>query len=331
MLTVFYASGSAIFSVAAILWQGGDFAATVNGGQVAIGLLLLGVWSSTSLSEERVRGSLDLLMSSPLSAWQIVKGKWLGAFRAAPLLAFLPCTVIGSIAYTADRSVIGAVCFLLIYVMFAGGAVTSLGLLMAIWFSRVGRAVSVTVAVYASVTVVWLFLVTTVFAGPDRDGSALASPFFCVGKMTFDFGRRGEVRSTNGRFSGRPPWLSWALSMLGKAARDFDRRLGRVEEPLVRLGRPSPAARVAGLLYICVFGLPGVRRNSLGIGHSSWRFSSRWDRLLLQGSPRRRQSVISRAAPSAIDRSAAYRPRVSCSRNGEERFGTPWHSSRSRR
>ena len=288
VLTVFYAGGSAIFSLAAILWQGGDFAATVNGSQVAIGLLLLGVWSATSLAEERVRGSLDLLMCSPLSTWQIVKGKWIGAFRAAPLLAIMPCLVVGSIAYTADRSVIKAVCFMLTYVLCAGAAVTSLGVLMAIWFSRVGRALSVTVAAYASITVGWLFVVTTV-GGGDRDTLAVASPFFCAGKMTYDFGRRGENTSSDWPIFWIAAALLLGVAMLHQAFRDFDRRLGRIEEPLVTLGRPSPAARITGLVTIalsaCVTVVAfrsewgGCRGDS---AHAGVR-CRRWDRRVVAG------------------------------------------------
>ena len=66
---------SLLFSILAILWTGGQAAGMVNGFQVAIGLLLLSVTSATSLAEERVRGSLDLLLSTPLSTRQIVVGQ----------------------------------------------------------------------------------------------------------------------------------------------------------------------------------------------------------------------------------------------------------------
>ena len=70
--------------------DGGPAGAIVNGFQVAVGLLLLSVTAATSLAEERARGSLDLLLSTPLSTRQIVLGKWLGAFRVVPLLVILP-------------------------------------------------------------------------------------------------------------------------------------------------------------------------------------------------------------------------------------------------
>ena len=61
---------------------GRELGAVVNGLQVAAGLLLLSVSAATSLAEERQRGSLDVLMATPLPTRSIVWGKWWGAFRA---------------------------------------------------------------------------------------------------------------------------------------------------------------------------------------------------------------------------------------------------------
>ena len=74
----------------------------MNGFQVAVGLLLLSVTAATSLAEERAHGSLDLLLSTPLSTWQIVVGKWLGAFRVVPMLVILPALLISVEIYVAD-------------------------------------------------------------------------------------------------------------------------------------------------------------------------------------------------------------------------------------
>ena len=68
--------------------------AWVNGLQVAIGMLLLSVTAATSLSEERARGSLDVLMTTPLSTREIVLGKWSGTFRRVPSMAILPVIVV---------------------------------------------------------------------------------------------------------------------------------------------------------------------------------------------------------------------------------------------
>ena len=57
--------------------------------QVLLGLLLLSVNAATSLAEERVRGSLDVLLCTPLSSRSILIGKWSGSFlQAAHVLAW---------------------------------------------------------------------------------------------------------------------------------------------------------------------------------------------------------------------------------------------------
>ncbi len=55
--------------------------------QVVFGLLLFSAVAPMVLAEERHRGSLDVLMATPLSARTIVMGKWMGAFRRVPWLA----------------------------------------------------------------------------------------------------------------------------------------------------------------------------------------------------------------------------------------------------
>ena len=63
--------------------------------QVAVGLLLMSVSAATSLAEERVRGSLDILLSTPLSTFSILVGKWWGAFRLAPHVILWPAILGG--------------------------------------------------------------------------------------------------------------------------------------------------------------------------------------------------------------------------------------------
>jgi ABC-type transport system involved in multi-copper enzyme maturation permease subunit len=70
--------------------MGGDTAPLVNAFQYSIGLLLVSITSVTSLFEERVRGSLDVLLTTPLPTSRIVWGKWWGAFRGAALVMLLP-------------------------------------------------------------------------------------------------------------------------------------------------------------------------------------------------------------------------------------------------
>ena len=55
-----------------------ELIAMIGAFQVAVGLLLLSVGAATSLAEERVRGSLDVLLSTPMSTRSILAGKWWG-------------------------------------------------------------------------------------------------------------------------------------------------------------------------------------------------------------------------------------------------------------
>src|SRR5262249_11915851 len=69
---------------------GDSLPALVNAFQYSIGLLLVSVTSVTCLFEERVRGSLDVLLATPLPTSSIVWGKWWGAFRNALLVMVIP-------------------------------------------------------------------------------------------------------------------------------------------------------------------------------------------------------------------------------------------------
>ena len=62
---------------------------------VALGLLLLSATAPTVLAEERVRGSLDVLMATPLATRAIVLAKWWGTFRKVLLLLPLPVFAVG--------------------------------------------------------------------------------------------------------------------------------------------------------------------------------------------------------------------------------------------
>ena len=68
--------------------NGSQFLLFVNGFQATVGLMLISLDSPTVLAEERVRGSLDVLLATPLSTARIVMAKWWGAYRHVPGLAF---------------------------------------------------------------------------------------------------------------------------------------------------------------------------------------------------------------------------------------------------
>ena len=52
--------------------------------------MLLCVQAPTALGEERIRGSLDVLMAAPISTRAIVWGKWLGTYRVVLAMVILP-------------------------------------------------------------------------------------------------------------------------------------------------------------------------------------------------------------------------------------------------
>src|SRR5262249_41876269 len=87
-----YALLCIVFSLMAILSK--YIAPGVNGFQISIGLLLASIGAATALAEERVQGSLDVVLATPLSTREIVLGKWWGAFRPIPWLAILPTLVL---------------------------------------------------------------------------------------------------------------------------------------------------------------------------------------------------------------------------------------------
>jgi ABC-type transport system involved in multi-copper enzyme maturation permease subunit len=135
-----------------------------------LGLMLLSASAPTSLAEEHLRGSLDLLMGTPLSTREIIMGKWRAAFgRSFPFLLFTALAGVfigitaparpGCISYfdpsrvpsvtIRDRGFAAVLpsAFLLAH----AAAITSLGILSATWIRRTGRAVA------ACVTTVVLF------------------------------------------------------------------------------------------------------------------------------------------------------------------------------
>jgi hypothetical protein len=241
--------GAVTASLGAIVAPRGTFAmAWVNGLQVSIGMLLLSVTAATSLSEERVRGSLDVLMTTRLSTREIVLGKWLGTFRLVPSLAVLPVLV----ALCSDPSkphYIPTVLLTLLFVFTCGAAITGLGLAMATWCARLGRAVALTVSVYVLVAVGWMFMGAWFRRGPDGEGLMMASPFFFAGELAADICSPGSGRQ-------HIEWaVFWtviygmaALMFLGATLASFNRCLGRVEAglPLTRrrMRREAKPARV---------------------------------------------------------------------------------------
>jgi ABC-type transport system involved in multi-copper enzyme maturation permease subunit len=221
----------------------------VNGLQVSVGLLILTVMAATALGEERTRGSLDVLLSTPFSARQLVLGKWLGTFRHVALAAILPGLVVWMRAPHGGFESVPAVAFMMAYVCCAGAAITSLGLAIGTWISQLGRAVAISVGIYLFVTLSPCYLAPMLLA--RNDGSALLSPLIWAGTMTVDLATPSQVVTP---IDWAIFWmLMWALVAVGlllTILANFDRRLGRVETVVARLARPSRWAQITAMICL---------------------------------------------------------------------------------
>jgi ABC-type transport system involved in multi-copper enzyme maturation permease subunit len=184
-----YVLAAALCTILAIAQTAGPFkhdaAPFVNAFQVSIGLLLLSVSAVTALAEERVRGSLDALLATPLSTASIVWGKWWGTYRRVPFLAVLPAFLAGTLA--ADFGEWVAVVLLVGLILAFGAAVTSLGLAPATWIPRLGRAVGANVVLFVLVTISPVCLILLFrWGGPINhlEEFAVASPWYGPGLLT---------------------------------------------------------------------------------------------------------------------------------------------------
>jgi ABC-type transport system involved in multi-copper enzyme maturation permease subunit len=218
-----------------------DLVAVFNGMQVTIGLLMLSVSASTSLTEERVRGSLDVLLATPLPTSAIVLGKWWGTFRNVPLLALLPFWVAVALA-SQTGNWIGP--FLVVLEILAyGAALTSLGLALATWVRQPGRATAIGVTVYTLVTIGVVVLAMLLFRHENTRslGFAMGSPFFGVGFFSATIGGTAGPSADFPAYAG---WaVLWTVFYTGVAAglyfcvlQSFDRCLGRIDS----FSRPRP-------------------------------------------------------------------------------------------
>jgi ABC-type transport system involved in multi-copper enzyme maturation permease subunit len=223
----------------------------VNVGQVSIGLLMLSAMSAISLSEERVRGSLDVLLATPLSTGEILWGKWWGAFRRVPLVALLPALMTMFLAQGTERWV--GPPLVLALVLAYGAAITSVGLALATWIVRLGRALALSVVAYVGVTIGWFLVVVLLFPdGPSNYGNfplyaVMASPPYGVGALCAGIMENGRMDIWPGSAVAAVFWTcvyAAAAALLLVATRaTFDRRLGRISE-LPELPRSTRAARL---------------------------------------------------------------------------------------
>jgi ABC-type transport system involved in multi-copper enzyme maturation permease subunit len=237
---------------------------------IAFGLLMVSAAAPTALAEERSRGSLDVLLVTPLTAREILAGKWWGQYRR--VLAILPLIVYiaGVLAIAApdapaippgmggaspppplaltDRilaTILSPADFLA-----SGASLVSLGLLLAVWVRRLGRAVAVSVILYILLAIVWPMVVglSVVFVlAPLLGGLSSAGWLFDSGLTSWlealSPANAGMVLNQVYQWYRDPnPWslpvlggivaikLAVARLLFELSVRTFDRRMGRMSD-----------------------------------------------------------------------------------------------------
>jgi hypothetical protein len=248
--------------------------------QSVLGLMLLSVQSPTALGEERVRGSLDVLLAAPISTRAIVWGKWMGTYRVALWLAILPGVGAAVIAATcpdvsprfkaglggspiapigpADRVL--APVLIVAELLSWGAAFTSLGLLLATWTPRIGRAIGISVAAFLLLSFGWIFLAAIVIlpalhGGPYGRYNVDSTYLIWIDQGLIAFSPVASpiatIQALDTPFAGR--WVFWAImsfwcllvwasagAMYWVALQSFDGRLGRMRENSPGVGAIEP-------------------------------------------------------------------------------------------
>ena len=238
-------------------------AAVMNVVLVTIGLLLVSVGAATSLAEERVRGSLDILLSTPMSTRSILLGKWWGSFRSAFNVVIGPAAT--TILLAANGGYWTTYIALLGLVLAYGAAIASLGLALATWVSRLGRAIALCVTIYVFSMIVWPFAVAIGVGTPAMRhvGMMLGDPPFGMYLGTLAVAAPGPHRRPVGLSSldialAIVTWMivlgGLAASLFAATVATFDQSMGRIPDDATRppSSRPRQASPTSAELLALV-------------------------------------------------------------------------------
>ncbi len=228
----------------------------VNLLQIGFGLLLVSVFAVSSLADERARGSLDVLMTTPVASRSILSAKWRSTFALVPRLLILPAATAfvlllvspswrpSSASTPLDGSLIVSACLLLLHPLACGAMLTSMGLFFATWLSKFGRAVGTAIGCYVMLAIGWIFFVTMVSNKNESSVFALqASPVAAQAFMSvslFEHGRGDQVLAGQlGAALAIVIYLVAATVFYRLTVRIFDRRMGRIPDQGLRR-QPDP-------------------------------------------------------------------------------------------
>ena len=245
---------------------------------VMFGFLMLSATAPTALADERVLGSLDSLLATPLSTRSILAAKWWGMYRRVLVLAIVPLYAAFFIATTApdipvwggrwpfghapvplneEDRIFGATLSVGDFLV-SGALIVSCGLALATWVPRLGRAIAVSVIVFFLIGLGWPMLVDLLVSQVFR---ARASNWYEENPVFRHFliplsplvGPMGPITMLEQfKFKSLGPiWISHGMAILLKSAiagllfwlttMTFDRCLGRMPESRIR-ARPRQSA-----------------------------------------------------------------------------------------
>jgi ABC-type transport system involved in multi-copper enzyme maturation permease subunit len=208
-------------------FQGARMAAFVNGFVFSIGLLLVGATTVASLFEERVRGSLDVLLTTPLPTATIVRGKWWAGCRPLAQVAVLPILLAcGILVQTPSFDGFGNLVLMAALMIAYGAFVNSLALALATWLRHFAVALGAMVGLYVLLAAgpIMLMLATR---SRLLEGFGCVSPWFGIGHSTFLLGGERD----DGHVGWKVLWLIFylgtAFALWARTERTFNRCLGR--------------------------------------------------------------------------------------------------------
>ncbi len=241
------------------------------------GLLMCAAMAPMSLSEERARGSLDLLATTTLSTRAIVVGKWLGNLRLVLLLAIGPGFMALALATAHHRTTSlpvpvrslpdyymklprAALLFdaaLLVATVFVHGALlASIGLGLATWIKRQGRAIATSVALAVMISAGWPILIVASRMGMPGQGMACLSPIVAALDLYSTLMTRFYYDRQN--FWWIAFWgiecMVMAVGLLWLTVRTFDKSFGRIPDR----PRETPVLSDVILVLAAVIGAGGL-------------------------------------------------------------------------
>jgi ABC-type transport system involved in multi-copper enzyme maturation permease subunit len=193
-----------------------------------------------------MRGSLDVLLTTPLSTREILGGKWAGAFRTIPALLFAPAVT--SLLLAGESGRWFQYLFFLALLLAYSSLIVSMGLALATWQSRLGRAVASCVAGYIALAIGWpAVVIPLALSIPANDhvilplvcGSPLYGTIFGTLGLSGPHQMPGDPADI---WVGVAIWIAvdggLAALLFAATIATFDRCLGRVSET-DRVHRPG--------------------------------------------------------------------------------------------